>query len=779
MNTLFITIFLMSVTGTLLMLCLSFLRPVTRKHFSAAWHYRAFIVVLLFLLVPVGVVGGGLLANIPNETSGELPNVPVILNDIITVSQSNIDPAQSNTIPVLLPPQEITPPTNDVDSTTPEIAAVPVFTLQTFLSYIPFVWLLGVFSFMSWHIIHLVRFKRKLIRTSLELENAAILSAVKNAMDNMEITSNIHAFSNNIVKTPMLVGLFKTRLILPEVEMNERELSFILKHELIHFKRRDLWVKSLALVANAIHWFNPVAYRLTKQIDTFCELSCDERVVMDMNTEERQFYGETILNVLCRVVNQFSGVHATLANQKKGIEKRLTHMMTVRKKSKHIILISLITALLLCSAGCAAASLLSINGNVPVVPLKNASKMEEPVETLVEPTVSSTPAPTLEAPTFITIMGEQYDTNLTELRIDGDIEVRSTLTSEDLEPLKHMTHLQQLWIRWFDLSDISMLANLTNLTDLNLYGCKVVDISPLQSLSNLEALCLTDNQIEDISAVSSLTKLWSLSLDGNRITDISPLEGLTAITSLSLSGNPIVDGDISVLASLVNLGGLSLSKNQIRDISSLEALVHIRVLDLQGNQIADINPLRNMASLQDLRISGNQINDISILKELRQLSQVAVVDNPISDEHLSEIKAALPNCTFWNGYWDDPNAPKPDPESKSEGRATKQEMLDFYNGVDTIIDAEASLGGSFFGLHSSDPGADMQFFGIQLMVYDDNTLERYELRENYTDGTLELISLVPEVNPNFAKFVVIDSKPLSKDANWETMQEIFNMRRPR
>ena len=159
------------------------------------------------------------------------------------------------------------------------------------------------------------------MRTSLQIDDRGTLLALKNLMTEMGIKGKLRLLSNNIIKTPMLAGLFKTFLILPEVEMSERELKVILKHELTHFKRHDLWVKSLTLVANAIHWFNPAAYRLTKNIDTFCELSCDEQVVSDMNREERQFYGETILNVLCRVVNQHSGMYATLAESKKELKE--------------------------------------------------------------------------------------------------------------------------------------------------------------------------------------------------------------------------------------------------------------------------------------------------------------------------------------------------------------------------------------------------------------------------------------------------------------------------
>lgn len=352
MNTAFITVLLMSATGVLLIFCLALLRPLTTKTLTATWHYRMYILVVLFLLVPVGIVGGNLFSNMPDTTNREFPNVPVILNDMITVQQTDILPIKAGQALLQTDPAPVT-------------SAVPVttaFLLKTVLSFIPLIWLVGVFVFIILYGIRFVRFRRKIMRISLQIDDTTILLALRNSMEEMGMSGKLQILSNNIISTPMLVGMFKTFLILPEVEMGEKELKVILKHELTHFKRRDLWVKSLTLAANAIHWFNPAAYRLTKNIDTFCELSCDEQVVSDMNMEERQFYGETILNVLCRVINQHSGIYATLAESKKGIERRLTHMMNVKNISKRMIIFSFVIAATLCIMGFTVASSMNVTG---------------------------------------------------------------------------------------------------------------------------------------------------------------------------------------------------------------------------------------------------------------------------------------------------------------------------------------------------------------------------------------------------------------------------------
>jgi beta-lactamase regulating signal transducer with metallopeptidase domain len=77
----------------------------------------------------------------------------------------------------------------------------------------------------------------------------------------------------------MLIGFFRPALLLPSAEITSDGLVLILRHELIHLKRHDLWYKALVLLATVIHWFNPVVYIMAKAIAAQCEISCDEQVL--------------------------------------------------------------------------------------------------------------------------------------------------------------------------------------------------------------------------------------------------------------------------------------------------------------------------------------------------------------------------------------------------------------------------------------------------------------------------------------------------------------------
>lgn len=355
MNGIFIAVLLMSATGTLLLLCLLLLRPLTRRIFNATWHYRICILIVLFLLIPVGNVGGSLADGVQNLTRHEIPQAPAVLDNMPAAEPYIQAPLRQEPLQADIEPNE---PVSHADST----------NIKALLPYFPHIWLAGALSFLLWHVIQFIRFKRKIVSASLPPVQPEKLSVLGRCASDMKLKKAPCLYTNSMVETPMLTDLFKTRLLLPEIQMDDRELYVIFRHELIHFKRYDLLVKFLAIMANAVHWFNPAAYWLTRNINTFCELSCDEQVVAGMTAEERHFYGETILNVLCRVASRRSGLCATLAESKNGIEKRLSHMMNVKKSSPGVVAVSVAAAMVLCLSGFAAAAVLNgvNNGNNPV-----------------------------------------------------------------------------------------------------------------------------------------------------------------------------------------------------------------------------------------------------------------------------------------------------------------------------------------------------------------------------------------------------------------------------
>ena len=80
---------------------------------------------------------------------------------------------------------------------------------------------------------------------------------------------------NLAIAEPFIRGLRHPVIYLPEKECNEKELEFILMHEYLHWKRKDLWKKFIINIIGMIFWWNPLAYLLCKDLDQIIELNCD------------------------------------------------------------------------------------------------------------------------------------------------------------------------------------------------------------------------------------------------------------------------------------------------------------------------------------------------------------------------------------------------------------------------------------------------------------------------------------------------------------------------
>ena len=57
------------------------------------------------------------------------------------------------------------------------------------------------------------------------------------------------------------------------VAMNDEQVKFALRHELMHYKHRDHLMCLLLSVLNAVHWFNPFAWLAFRQMRSDMEVS--------------------------------------------------------------------------------------------------------------------------------------------------------------------------------------------------------------------------------------------------------------------------------------------------------------------------------------------------------------------------------------------------------------------------------------------------------------------------------------------------------------------------
>ena len=147
---------------------------------------------------------------------------------------------------------------------------------------------------------------------------------------------------NERVQSPFILGLFRPVIYLP-FGLDDWILLSVLSHEKAHIHRGDHIVKPLAWLLLSIHWFNPLFWISYALLCKDIEAACDEKVLADMNEEERRDYARALLKCSTRS----AGVYACpLAFGELNVKERIKMTLYYKKPVFWVIVLSLIIALI-------------------------------------------------------------------------------------------------------------------------------------------------------------------------------------------------------------------------------------------------------------------------------------------------------------------------------------------------------------------------------------------------------------------------------------------------
>ena len=108
----------------------------------------------------------------------------------------------------------------------------------------------------------------------------------------------------------------------------------IFRHELIHWRRKDLWYKLLLLAARSIHWCNPLVWRMAKRAERDLEISCDSMAVQGRDAAYRKAYGLMILQEAERSIEKQAALTTCFTDGKRALQERLVEIMNQSKRKK-------------------------------------------------------------------------------------------------------------------------------------------------------------------------------------------------------------------------------------------------------------------------------------------------------------------------------------------------------------------------------------------------------------------------------------------------------------
>ncbi len=387
----------LSLGGTALAAVLMLLQRVMKMRLPAGFAYYAWLLVLLRFVLPLP----GLLPAAETAAPGQAAPLPVVTAYPVTPSVGGYAPrsySEDNASGYTFGTEEL--PAAPESAAAEENAALdpaaiweaarPVLTSWSFWGWL---YLAGVGVSLLRYGVGYVRFRRALGRTFLPARESDRL--VLEALNPDPWPALVRS---RAVRTPMLFGLLRPVIVLPDRVYDEGMLRGILRHELTHYRRGDLAYKWFAVLVSCLHWFNPFLALFRREIDRACELSCDERLLRRMGRDEKQHYGELLLTLAADRPLPGSVVAMSFATEKRNLKERLLQIMKYKNRGRAGLALALAAILLLSGCGAALGPNLTGAARTAAEPKTTTVPMPDVVVTpfLIDPgnEVPPTPMPT-------------------------------------------------------------------------------------------------------------------------------------------------------------------------------------------------------------------------------------------------------------------------------------------------------------------------------------------------------------------------------------------------
>lgn len=157
-----------------------------------------------------------------------------------------------------------------------------------------FLWILAFFAAVCWLALMAkgitefagsLRGMKRIQMRDIPEEEEAVREEFTRVKKKLGIRSNIRLYRNDRITSPMIAGIFRCRVVLPDIAYDRKHLSVIFHHELMHYKSHDPFVRLCGMCVTAVHHINPLTGNLMALLDEWSEIYCDARAIAAISDE--------------------------------------------------------------------------------------------------------------------------------------------------------------------------------------------------------------------------------------------------------------------------------------------------------------------------------------------------------------------------------------------------------------------------------------------------------------------------------------------------------------
>lgn len=311
LNTVFYSLINMSIFASIIGLLLLILRKI--KLIPRLAIYWMWTVVLLKLIIPFSVSSRVSILNLTGSLVKKVVAVPGMEERNISLSMSNSIGAAETYFPVTFKTGQ----------------------LEKIFSIASCIWIIGaVGSVILAGVIYFItcsRLKSATADFSIPVINTSVgepsfISKHVKYFNELSAKGAASVYTCGIIDTPMVLGVFRQRILIPEDCLQNPGLKYIILHENVHVKRKDNLIRIVSLLTACLHWFNPLVWIFLKKITDDMELTCDSSAVKELSSDERKDYAKTLLTAGTERIYQ---VLSAFSNS--SISKRVINVLNYKK----------------------------------------------------------------------------------------------------------------------------------------------------------------------------------------------------------------------------------------------------------------------------------------------------------------------------------------------------------------------------------------------------------------------------------------------------------------
>ncbi len=158
------------------------------------------------------------------------------------------------------------------------VHSTPVLPAASITRWIAVIYALGVLLMLA-RLLRGMWLGQRMISRAQALTDGPLVLATRRLAERWKLASLPRLAISDALSLPCVTGLLRPTIVFPLAAlsgMSPAELELILAHELAHVRRHDLWIQLLQRLAEAVLFFNPGLWYLSRRLSILREYCCDE-----------------------------------------------------------------------------------------------------------------------------------------------------------------------------------------------------------------------------------------------------------------------------------------------------------------------------------------------------------------------------------------------------------------------------------------------------------------------------------------------------------------------